>query len=137
MMGTAIFVANYMIHTDKSTRFSDDKSINSLIIASAYIGARLMCGGYFLTGIPQVHETSYIDDEGTIHDITESTFLRTGSLLNPAIAFGTQLISLDFTYAFQYILMPFVGGVIGFLSHEFIFMKTQEVFKTTVDLNED
>ena len=63
--------------------------------------------------------------------------MLTGSLLNPAIAFGTQLISLDFSYAIQYILMPLIGGIIGFLSHEFIFMKTQEVFKTTVDLNDD
>ena len=69
MMGTAIFVANYMIHTDKSTRFSNDKSINSLIIASAYISARLMSGGYFLTGIPQVHITSYKDYEGTIQNV--------------------------------------------------------------------
>lgn len=66
MVGTAVFVSNFLIHTDKSTRYSNDKSVNSLIIASAYIGARLMCGGYFLTGIPQIERYSFYDEDGTL-----------------------------------------------------------------------
>ena len=70
------------------------------------------------------------DNEGTIEDkVVESYFVPSGQVLNPAIAFGTMLISLDFKFFLQYIVMPLVGGIIGFLFHEFIFMKTQEVFK--------
>ena len=61
MFGTAIFVSNFMIHSDKSTRYSDDKSINSMIIASSYVAARLMCGGNFVTGIPQYGLHSHFD----------------------------------------------------------------------------
>lgn len=52
MFGTAFFIINFMIHTDPKTRFSDDKSINSMIIAASYVAARHISGGGFLTGIP-------------------------------------------------------------------------------------
>ena len=54
MFGTAFFIINFMIHTDPKTRFSDDKSINSMIIAASYVAARHISGGGFLTGIPQI-----------------------------------------------------------------------------------
>jgi len=44
-MGTFIFCTMFMLQTNKKTRFSKDKVLNSLIISAAYIAARLMCGG--------------------------------------------------------------------------------------------
>lgn len=52
MFGTAIFIMNFMIHTDLKTKFTEDKSVNAMIIASSYVSARLISGGQFLTGIP-------------------------------------------------------------------------------------
>jgi hypothetical protein len=78
------------------------------------------------------------DNEGTIiEDLSPMFFIDSGSVLNPAIAFGTMLISLDFKYFLQYIVMPLVGGMLGFLFHEFIFMRTQEAFKLDDQSNMD
>jgi glycerol uptake facilitator-like aquaporin len=74
MFGTAIFVSHFLIHTDKSTRFSDDKSINSMIIASSYVASRLMCGGNFITGIPQYGLHSHIDENGTLTNSIEKDY---------------------------------------------------------------
>ena len=96
MFGTAIFILNYLIHTDTKTSFTSDKSVNAMIIASSYVAARLMSGGPFLTGIPQIEMVSEKDDEGTIEDkLIESYYIPSGQVLNPAIAFGTMVISLD------------------------------------------
>jgi glycerol uptake facilitator-like aquaporin len=42
--------------------------------------------------------SSYLDAEGTIIPDINLVYKMTGTLMNPALAFGTQLISLDFTY---------------------------------------
>lgn len=49
--GTFVLVFMFMICTDKKTQFSEDKVINCFIIASSYVGARLMAGGRLVTAI--------------------------------------------------------------------------------------
>lgn len=39
----------FLTQTEDSTRFSKEKAINCFIIASAYVGARAMCNGKFVT----------------------------------------------------------------------------------------
>ena len=86
-----------MISTDSKTKHSDDKVLNSLIIASAYISARNISGGALVT-----HE---------------------GPLLNPAIAFGYCTFSGNFKNP-QYLVMPFFGSVMALAFYELIFVKT-------------
>lgn len=88
-----------MIFTEKSNKFSKEKVINVFIISSSYIGARLMSGGQLLTGIPEnILVGSYYDAEGTLVEDIRLIYKQTGALLNPALAFGTQIISMEFSY---------------------------------------
>mmetsp|Transcript_10043 Transcript_10043/g.15298 ORF Transcript_10043/g.15298 Transcript_10043/m.15298 type:complete len:86 (+) Transcript_10043:356-613(+) len=50
--GTFLFVAFFLIASDNRTHFSNDRAINAMVIASAYVGVRLMSGGRLVTGIP-------------------------------------------------------------------------------------
>ena len=87
-----------------------------------------MSGGQLLTGIPEnIKIGSALDEEGTIIPEVKLVYKMTGALLNPALAFGTQIISLDFSYGIQYTLMPFAGALTGFLFHEFVFKRTQQI----------
>ena len=54
-----------MLSTDQKTQFSKDKVINCFIIASAYVGARLMCGGTLVTGLNVSAYGSEKDEDGT------------------------------------------------------------------------
>ena len=49
-----------------------------------------------------------------------------GPLLNPAIAFGEMIWTLNFSYIIQYFLMPFVGSVLALVFYEYVFVKSQE-----------
>ena len=48
-IGAFVFIFLFMMATDKKTQFSDDKVINTFILAASYIAARLMCGGELVT----------------------------------------------------------------------------------------
>lgn len=77
IVGTFIFVFIFMLCTDKKTQFSNDRVINCFIIASSYISARLMAGGTLVTGRRK-------------HQISDTviSYIKTGPVLNPALAFG-------------------------------------------------
>lgn len=49
-----------------------------------------------------------------------------GPLLNPALALGQCLPSLDFNYPIQYILMPFVGSALALIFYDQVFVRSQE-----------
>ena len=84
-----------------------------------------MSGGGMITAIPEnISIGDIVDADGTIIPQVKLVYKMTGTLMNPALAFGTQIISLDFTYFIQYTLMPFAGGLIGYLFHELVFKKT-------------
>lgn len=90
-IGTYVFIFMFMLSTDSKTQFSSDKVINCFIIASAYVGARLMAGGQLVTGLnrsiyPQDSDTGEIDCENGKPDVYR--FKQTGPLLNPALALG-------------------------------------------------
>ena len=53
-VGSFVFIFLFMLCTDKKTQYSEDKVINCFIMSSAYISARLMAGGGFVT-----HLTGY------------------------------------------------------------------------------
>ena len=44
-IGSFVFILLFMLATEKDKHFSEDKVINCLILASAYVGARLLAGG--------------------------------------------------------------------------------------------
>ena len=48
-VGSFVFIFLFMLCTDKKTQYSEDKVINCFIMSSAYISARLMAGGAFIT----------------------------------------------------------------------------------------
>jgi glycerol uptake facilitator-like aquaporin len=50
--GSFVFIFLFMLCTDKKTQYSQDKVINCFIMSSAYISARLMAGGCFVTQLP-------------------------------------------------------------------------------------
>ena len=91
-----------MISTDKKTRYSNDKVMNSLVIAASYLSAIVFSGGIDVT-----HE---------------------GPLLNPTIAFSLCLFGGSFDYP-QYIFMPFIGSIAALIFYELIFVKTCDYLK--------
>lgn len=113
-----------MICTDKKTQFSQDKVINCFIVAGAYVSSRLFAGGRMVTKIyvPLPGDASFDPTDPQIADYKDLT----GPLLNPGLAFGQELLSLDFAYIYIYMLMPFVGTVIALIFYEFVFVKTQD-----------
>ena len=121
--GTFMFVFLFMICTDKKTQFSEDKVINCFIVSGSYIASRLFAGGRNVTGLYSLEPITYKE--------------LTGPLLNPALAFGQELLSLDFEYFYVYMLVPFVGTVLAVIFYEFIFVKTQDYLHNSEDGDED
>jgi len=111
LVGSFVFIFMFMLCTDKKTQFSKDKVINCFIIASAYVSSRLMAGGGLVTG----HEGSR--GEG------QKRYLRTGPVLNPALAFGQMVATFEFMNV-QYILCPLAGSALALIFYEFIFVKS-------------
>ncbi len=64
-LGAFFFTFFFLTQTEESTRFGKEKAINCFIIAAAYVGARGMLNGKVVT--------------------------LSGAVLNPAIAFGTNI----------------------------------------------
>ena len=52
-----------------------------------------------------------------------------GPLLNPAIAFGLIITSMEFNYVVQYLVMPLAGCLGGLLFHELILKKTMDIME--------
>jgi hypothetical protein len=122
----------FLIYTERETKFSKEKIINVFLLSSAFVGARLMSAGSFNTGIPEnIIIGSRKDSDGTIIPIRELKIKMTGTMMNPALAFGTQIVSLEFTYFFHYTIMPLCGALVGFLFHELVFKRTQEILNIT------
>lgn len=121
MAGTAYFVFLIMICTEKKTQFSEDKVINCFIMASSYVASRLVCGGKLVTCL---YYGGMNSQDVAVRLLLEPVLL--GPLLNPALAFGQMVWSLDFTYIVQYFLMPFAGSALALIFYEFVFVKTQE-----------
>lgn len=61
-IGSFVFIFLFMMATDKKTQFSEDKVINTFILAAAYIAARLMCGGELVTCFTRLGIPTYGDD---------------------------------------------------------------------------
>lgn len=128
-MGTFYFVTIFLMCSDQRTRFSNDKVINSLILAGAFVSSRLISGGRMVTGLPNgfIKKSVSKGDPDEFEDVEITLYRYSGPLLNSALALGQQLISLDFSYILQYLAMPMVGSAAALFFHEFIFMKTQEI----------
>lgn len=82
-VGSFVFIFLFMLCTDKKTQYSEDKVINCFIMSSAYISARLMAGGAFITHLTGSYKTQEND-----HMITLTKTNYVGPLLNPALAIG-------------------------------------------------
>lgn len=106
-----------MVCTDKKTQFSEDKVINCFIMSASYVAARLFAGGKLVTVLYNARASDRI---GTLYAHQD-----VGPLLNPALAFGQDLLSLYFGDV-QYYLAPFMGAAIALVFYEFVFVKTQE-----------
>mmetsp|Transcript_4702 Transcript_4702/g.8019 ORF Transcript_4702/g.8019 Transcript_4702/m.8019 type:complete len:185 (+) Transcript_4702:374-928(+) len=131
--GQFVFTIIFLICSDRHLRMTKDKALNSLIIASGYIAARLMSGGSMVTGLPE-NETliTQMSKDGTqFSNVEVRQFRRTGSLLNPALGLGLQTISLHFEFIVPYVLAPFLGGVAAFIFHELLFLKSQYAFNSS------
>ena len=77
--GSFVFVFLFMICTSKETEFSKDKVINTFITASAYVSARLMCGGNLVTCMTELTSPKvdvYVDKETEYEDIWERSSYR-------------------------------------------------------------
>ena len=124
-VGTFIFVFLFMLSTDPKTQFSKDKVINCFIIAAAYCAARLMSGGTLVTGLNvSNYEIDPTTKEENCEVITHIYYRLTGPLLNPALAFGQMVISLQFNHILQYLAAPFAGSAISLIFYEFVFVKS-------------
>jgi glycerol uptake facilitator-like aquaporin len=91
-----------LTQTEAKTIFSQEKAIQCFIIAASYVGARSFSG---------------------CNNITSS-----GSVLNPAIGFGADILSITgWKWIWLYSCLPFGGSILAVLFHELVFKKTQEV----------
>ena len=118
--GTFLFVFMIMVCTDKKTQFSEDKVINCFIMASSYVSSRLFSGGQQVT-IHYAAKNEVINGVQTRAD----GGIPVGPLLNPALAFGQDLLSWYWADV-QYLLAPFLGAAISLVFYEFVFVKSQE-----------
>ena len=85
LLGSFFFVHIFMISTDKETQISKDKVINAFIISAAYIASKLLGGG------PMVSHIYIKDTWKNVNQVLVEIphhVIKTGPLLNPAIAFG-------------------------------------------------
>jgi len=57
--------------------------------------------------------------------------------LNPALALGQMIISLDFNFLLQYFMMPFIGSIIALVFYELVFVKSQEYLNAEEDDEEE
>merc|ERR1712216_515994 len=88
-----------MISTDKRTKYSEEKAMNCLVIASSYVGATMLAGRACVTiGEP---------------------------LLNPFIALGLCIWSGKWSYP-QYIFAPWAGAILALIFYELVFFRTLE-----------
>lgn len=93
--------------------YSKEPAFNALIMSGAYIGARAMCAGNYLTA--------------------------TGACLNPAIALGTTIVmffndgGIGFKWIWLYCSIPFGGAILAVTFHEFLYKK----IKTAATVEEE
>jgi len=142
----------FMISTDKATRFSSDRVVNSFVIAASYIASRLLAGGTLVTGIskstyvsakPESSADVYWDANAKppaavsrgnfcAYDneyLYSFAFSRTGPVLNPGLGLGQMASSGDFTYVLQYFVAPVGGAILALVFFEFVFVKSQQVIE--------
>ena len=112
VLGTFLVTLFYLTQTEEKTQFSKEKAIQCFIIAASYVGARSLCAANHITS--------------------------SGAVLNPAIGFGADILSLEgWKWIWIYAVVPFGGSVLAILFHEFVFKKTQEVLNDEMGLDED
>ena len=93
-------------------RLSKENTINCIITASAYVGARAVFYGDVVGGKPAT--TTY------------------GAVMNPAVALGIALSGFfgdgwdSWNAIYLYPTIPFGGAVLGVIFYEFIYKKTVE-----------
>ena len=117
-IGSFVFIFLFMLCTDKKTQYSNDKVINCFIMSSAYISARLMAGGCFVT-----HLVGYQEGPNGVNIVTWNFV---GPLLNPALAFGQMFFAWSWSWWYIYPVMPFLGSAAALVFYEFVFVKSQE-----------
>jgi len=66
-----------------------------------------------------------------------SGYKALGPCLNPAIAFGSMMLSLDFKWFLQYLIMPFLGALCSLVFYELVFVKTQDYLNEDEEEEED
>lgn len=101
------FVFMYMHSTDEQTQYSGDKVINCFIISSSFVTARLLGGGHIAAAL------AHWDSEAKKY----VSYTKRGPMINPAIAIGQGLLTLDFN-VWIYIVFPFAGMVLAYIFQE-------------------
>jgi hypothetical protein len=92
-----------------------------------------MSGGTLVTGL-NVSSYGYekdADGVSAVLDCSDSNikfykYRLNGPLLNPALAFGQMVVSIQFTHFLQYLIAPFIGSALALVFYEFVFVKSQE-----------
>ena len=106
-MGSFFLVFMYLSSTEEKTKFTQDKAVQTIILAGSYLGAMLIAG-------------------------VKLTKLR-ASPVNPAIAFAIAVFNLkggSFMSIWIFIAGSLLGSVLSLIFFEF-------VYKTTTSLVED
>jgi hypothetical protein len=124
-IGSFVFIFLFMLCTDKKTQYSDDKVINCFIMSSAYVSARLMAGGAFVTHLTRYSDVKLnTDTNENYRDVVGLSYV--GPLLNPALAFGQIVFSWTWSFWYIYPVLPFAGSAAALIFYEFVFVKSQE-----------
>jgi hypothetical protein len=58
-------------------------------------------------------------------------------LLNPALAFGQMLVSLDFEYWLIYLTGPFLASGLALVFYEFVFLRSLEYLNDVADYDDE
>ena len=109
LLCTFIYVFFFMTCTDEKLLFSNEKAINCFILASAFVGARVMFAGQDMR-----------------------TTENWGAVMNPGIAMGIQMSTLlsdgfeAWDALYLYPTVPFGAAFLSVLFYELVYKKTQQ-----------
>ena len=112
LLSTFVFIVFFLSVTDTAMKFSSNDTLNCLINASGYVGARGIFYGQAYRKVLQNATTSY------------------GAVMNPAIALGIALAGYfgegwnSWKAIYLYPTVPFGAALLSVVFYEFIYKKT-------------
>ena len=113
LLSTFIFITFFLSVTDTAMKFSSNDTLNCLINASGYVGARGIFYGQEFRNTSIIHATTSY-----------------GAVMNPAIALGIALSGFfgegwnSWRAIYLYPTVPFGAALLSVVFYEFIYKKT-------------